>query len=161
MAPNKYRDLIQAIFLYVKSVKLFLTTFFFLGVSSVRSDILSRFFQFVQGLRVSPSRKVTVMCGVAAGDVSTTTGQNLHMIRLETGLDPLASQPAMVKAAILSRVQEVPELDTWGVEYLGKQLEPRCFTMHAKVFIIYISTFKFQLKRLKYFEFPLKSTMKH
>ena len=65
------------------------------------------------------------MCGVAAGDVSTTTGQNLHMIRLETGLDPLGSRATVVKVAILSRVQEVPELDTWRVEYLGKLLEAR------------------------------------
>ena len=85
---------------------------------------MSRYLKFVQGLKVSPSREVTVLCGVVAGDVSTTTGQNLHMIRLETGLDPLGSRATVVKVAILSRVQEVPELDTWRLQYLCKLPRP-------------------------------------
>ena len=95
------------------------------GLSSVRADILSRYLKFVQGLKMSPSREVTVMCGVVEGDVTTTTGQNLDLIRRETGLDPPASSATRVKAAILSRVQEVPALDTWRLEYLGKLLEAR------------------------------------
>ena len=95
------------------------------GLPSVRADILSRYLKFVQGLKMSPSREVTVMCGVVEGDVSTTTGQNLDLIRRETGLDPPASSATRVKAAILSRVQEVPALDTWRLEYLGKLLEAR------------------------------------
>ena len=51
------------------------------GLSSVRADILSRYLKFVQGLKMSPSREVTVMCGVVEGDVTTTTGQNLDLIR--------------------------------------------------------------------------------
>ena len=95
------------------------------GLSSVRADILSRYLKFVQGLKMSPSREVTVMCGVVEGDVTTTTGQNLDLIRRETGLDPPASSATRVKAAILSRVQKVPELDTWRLENLGKLLEAR------------------------------------
>ena len=52
----------------------------------MRGDILSRYLKFVQGLKVGPFREVTVMCGVVARDASTSTGQNLNMIRLETGL---------------------------------------------------------------------------
>ena len=65
------------------------------------------------------------MCGVVAGDVNTTTGQNLHVIRWETGLDPLATSLAKMKEVIGSRLATVPEEDGWRLQYLGKLLEAR------------------------------------
>ena len=95
------------------------------GLSSVRCDIMSRYVKFARGLRLSPAREVSVMFGVVAGDVSTTTGNNLNTIRLETGLDPLACSLVKVKAELGGRVVAVPEGDVWRVKYLGKLLQAR------------------------------------
>ena len=95
------------------------------GLSSVRSDILSRYVKFARGLKFSPSMEVSVMFGVVAGDVSTTTGQNLNTIRSETGLDPLACSLVKVREELAGRLVAVPVGDVWRVKYLGKLLEAR------------------------------------
>ena len=95
------------------------------GQSSVRSDILSRYVKFVRGLKLSPSREVAVMFGVVAGDVNTTTGQNMNILRLETGLDPLTSSLVKLKAELGRKLVAVPDEDIWRVKYLGKLLEAR------------------------------------
>ena len=95
------------------------------GLSSVRSDILSRYVKFARGLKLSPSMEVSVMFGVVAGDACTTTGQNLNMIRLETGLDPLACSLVKLKEELGGRVVAVPDGDVWRLKYLGKLLEAR------------------------------------
>ena len=95
------------------------------GLSSVRSDILSRYVKFVRGLKLSPSREVAVMFGVVAGDVNTTTGQNMNILRLETGLDPLTSSLVKLKAELGRKLVAVPDEDIWRVKYLGKLLEAR------------------------------------
>ena len=95
------------------------------GLTSVRSDILIRYSKFVRGLRVSPSMEVSVMCGVVAGDVNTTTGQNLNVIQWETGLDPLAASVAKMREAFGKGVATVPDEDGWRLQYLGKLLEAR------------------------------------
>ena len=75
----------------------------------MRRDILARKMKFVRGLRVSPSMEVSFMCDVVASDVNTTTGQNLNVIRRETGLDPLGTSFAKLKEVIGSRLATVPE----------------------------------------------------
>ena len=95
------------------------------GLSSVRCDILARYVKFVRGLKLSPSREVAVMFGVVAGDVNTTTGQNMNIIRLETGLDPLTGSLVKMKADICSKLVAVPDEDIWRVKYLCKLLEAR------------------------------------
>ena len=62
---------------------------------------------------------------VVAGDVTTTTGKNLYVLRSETGLDPLATSLVKMKAAVWSRVVAVPVDDVWRLEYIGKLLEAR------------------------------------
>ena len=64
--------------------------------------------KFVKGLKASPSVEVSVMFGVVAGDVTTTTGKNLYVLRWETGLDPLATSLVKMKAAIWSKLAAVP-----------------------------------------------------
>ena len=83
--------------------------------------------KLVRGLSmmVSPSMEVSEMCGVVAGDVNTTTGQNLSVIRWETGLDPLTASLVKMKAAIVNRLAEVPGEDVWRLQYLCKLLEAR------------------------------------
>ena len=57
------------------------------GLTSVRNDVMARFNKFLKALRNSPSMEVAVMCGVAAGDVQTTTGSNRNLLEKETGLN--------------------------------------------------------------------------
>ena len=73
----------------LKGVKHFLTNPLYNSTSSVRCDILARYSKFVKGLRVSPSKEVTIMCGVVAKDVQSTTGHNLSIIGWETRVDSL------------------------------------------------------------------------
>ena len=65
------------------------------------------------------------MFGVVAGDVSTTTGQNLNNICLETGLDPLASSLVNIKEELGNNKVAVPDEDVWRMRYLAKLLEAR------------------------------------
>ena len=95
------------------------------GLSSVRTDILSRYRKFVAGLLSSPSMEVRVMCRVAAGDVRTTTGRNLWYLRRETGLNPLKISSVKLREALACQVSTVPEVDRWRVSYLAKLLEAR------------------------------------
>jgi hypothetical protein len=95
------------------------------GLSSVRCDILARYSKFVKGLRVSPSMEVTIMCGVVARDVQSTTGHNLNILGWETGLDPLTCSQDKLRAALSMRLPAVPDGDTWRMNYLGKLLEAR------------------------------------
>ena len=46
---------------------------------------MARYVNFVDGLHSTPSMEedVRVMCGVAAGDVITTTGRNLWSLKTE------------------------------------------------------------------------------
>ena len=60
-----------------------------------------------------------------AGDVNTTTGQNMNILRLETGLDPLTSSLVKLKAELGRKLVAVPDEDIWRVKYLGKLLEAR------------------------------------
>ena len=95
------------------------------GLTSVRCDILSRYSKFVKGLRVSPSMEVTIMCGVVTNDVQSTTGHNLNIVQLETGLDPLTCSQEKIKSALGMRLPNVPDGDCWRLKYLGKLLEAR------------------------------------
>ena len=96
-----------------------------IGLSSVETDILSRYVKFVAGLRTSPSMEVRVMCGVAAGDVRTTTGRNLWFLKQKTGLDPLSSCSGKMKAVLGNKLAVVPDRDRWRVSYLERLLEER------------------------------------
>ena len=95
------------------------------GLTSVRSDILARYSKFVRGLMASPSMEVAVLCGVVAGDVQTTTGSNLNLLRSETGLDTLSTSLDKVKMVLGQRLAVVPDSDTWRIKYLGKLLKAR------------------------------------
>ena len=90
-----------------------------------RTDILARFTQFVRGLRASPSMEVAVLCGVVAGDVQTTTGNNLHLVMEETGINPVNCSSSKVKEVLGVKLAVVPDHDSWRVAYLGKLLEAR------------------------------------
>ena len=94
-------------------------------LTSVRTDVLGRYGKFVRGLYASPSREVSVMCSIATKDVCTTTGRNLYLIQMETGLNPLQASAASVKAELGRRAAPVPDSDNWRLGYLAKLLEER------------------------------------
>ena len=95
------------------------------GLTSVKTDIMSRYTKFVDGLHSSPSMEVRVMFGVAAGDVRTTTGRNIRFLVRETGLDPLCSSSVLVKKVLAGKVASVPDRDKWRIKYLARMLEER------------------------------------
>ena len=95
------------------------------GLSSVRIDILSRYAKFLRGLKHSASMEVAVMFGVVKGDVQTTTGQNIRMLRMETSLDPIIVDSVAIRTALVDMIPPVPEADRWRLKYLGSMLETR------------------------------------
>ena len=95
------------------------------SMTSVKTDILARFVKFVRGLRASPSKEVSVLCGVVAGDVQTATGNNLNLLMQEIGLDPVKTSSDMVKKILSLKMTAVPETDSWRLPYLVKLLEQR------------------------------------
>ena len=94
-------------------------------LTSVRTDILSRYTKFIAGLHSSPSMEVSIMSRVVAGDVRTTTGLNLRLIMMETGVEPTSSSAARVKAALVTNRSPTPDCDRWRLRYLAKLLETR------------------------------------
>ena len=95
------------------------------GISHVRDDILARYVTFLKSLRKSPSKEVSVLVHLVGRDVRTTTGNNLHLLRELTGLDPWCCTSREVKKVLVERLSAVPEQDLWRVPYLGKLLEQR------------------------------------
>ena len=95
------------------------------NLTSVRTDALSRYVKFVAGLWSSPSKEVSVMCGVVARDVRTTTGLNLRLVKMETGMDPLNTSAVKVKAVLGNKLVTIPDMDRWRLGYMAKLLEER------------------------------------
>ena len=92
----------------------------------MRLDILARYIKFVKGLRASPSMEVAVLCGVVSGDVQTTTGSNLNLIRLETERNIMACSLDKVRAELGRKMAApVPDSDVWRLGYLAKLLQER------------------------------------
>ena len=95
------------------------------GISHVRDDILARYVTFLKSLRESPSVEVSVLANIVSRDIRTTTGNNLHLIRDLSELNPWACTSRQVKKVLGDRLSEVPVLDIWRLPYLGKLLEQR------------------------------------
>ena len=100
-------------------------------LTSVRIDALSRYTKFLKGLRSSPSHEVRVMYGVVSADVLSTTGHNICLIKMETGLDPTQATSHAVKQELVKKTPPVPEIDGWRLVYLGKMLETRGEAFYA------------------------------
>ena len=96
------------------------------GFPSARTDILSRFVKFFQGLLVAPSHEVRTVALLVARDIRTTTGKNLDLIRQEANMDPWTVKSHAVKKKLTqSETVDVREEDKWRVKYLAKLLEQR------------------------------------
>ena len=85
------------------------------GISHVRDDILARYVTFLRSLRESPSKEVSVLVHLVGRDIRTTTGNNLHLVRDLTGLDPWSCTSRQVKKVLRERLSDAPEQDLWRV----------------------------------------------
>ena len=71
------------------------------------------------------------MCGVLAGDVQTTTGSNVRLLQMETGLDPFTATSEAIKKILVSRLPGVPDRDKWRLGYLTNLLQARGEAFYA------------------------------
>ena len=95
------------------------------GISHIRDDLMARYVTFLQSLRRSPSKEVSVLVHIASKDIRATTGNNVHLVRDLSGLDPWCCRSWHVKKVMGDRLRQVPEQDVWRLEYLAKLLERR------------------------------------
>ena len=91
---------------------------------SIRQQALARYVGFYQSLLKSPSKEVAVVSRIVGKDATTTTGNNLLSLRLETGLDVRLGQVLKTKKA-LDVKPAVPEVDSWRLPLLSKYLKNR------------------------------------
>ena len=81
----------------------------------------------------NPSLEVSILVHLVGRDIRTTTGNNLHLIRDLTGLDPWSCTSRLVKEELVNSVKEVPAQDMWRLPYLCKLLEQRVERHHQMV----------------------------
>ena len=86
---------------------------------------MARYTKFVRGLKESPSSEVAVLFGVTSRDVRSTTGSNMHLLRMETGLDPLSTTNVKIKEKMSLKLAMVPGTDEWRLPYLARLLGER------------------------------------
>ena len=60
---------------------------------------------------------------LAARDMSSTTGRNLHLIRQETNLNPWVAAPSCVRLNL--SLSTVPAMDEWRLPVLQSYLQKR------------------------------------
>ena len=96
------------------------------GLTSAKVDILARYRNFFQGLRLSPSYEVAVMANIAGRDMRSFTGSNLRLVQDISGLDPWVCSSFKLKMMLQQKEQVmVPMQDKWRVQYLGMLLAQR------------------------------------
>ena len=86
------------------------------GLAPLRNLVLGRYPAFYQRMALSPSREVTMLAELAAGDRRTVTSGNLAYVSALTGLDCATAGWLDLKAAL--PVQEVPEAERWRLGLL-------------------------------------------
>ena len=64
-----------------------------------------RYLKFFRGLLKSPTREVLIMANIAARDVRSTVGKNLHFIQTESGKDPWTISPGEGRSATRRQVE--------------------------------------------------------
>ena len=90
---------------------------------TVKQQLLSRFVNFVKKLMRSTSPEVSVVANMVARCARSTTGRNLMQIERETNLDPWITPAWMIRETVVRA--EVPPMEGWRVQYLGKLLDDR------------------------------------
>ena len=90
---------------------------------TVKQQLVGRYVNFVKQLLNSSSPEVCVVANIVGRCARSTTGRNLLNIERETQLDPWTSESWMVRSAVPR--SEVPAMQGWRVQYLGKLLDSR------------------------------------
>ena len=86
------------------------------GQAPLRNLVLGRYPAFFQRMAWSPSREVTILAELAAGDRRTVTAGNLAYVSAVTGLDCATAGWLDLKAAL--PVKEVPDGEKWRLGLL-------------------------------------------
>ena len=94
------------------------------GLPSMRASILACYGKFYQSVRHSPALEIRTLACIAAADIRSTTGANLHNITKEYSIDP-RENIAKCKQTILERRVPVPDMDRWRIPCLTKYLADR------------------------------------
>ena len=63
------------------------------------------------------------MANIVAHDLGSTTGRNMSTVRRETGLNPWAAAPYLVREHIPKA--EIPKQDHWRLDLLSKYITQR------------------------------------
>ena len=95
------------------------------GISHIRNDVLARYVTFLRSLRESCSKEVSVLVHLVGRDIRTTTGNNLHLVKDLSGLDPWSCTSKEIKEKLAERIKLAPDQDLWRIPYLSKLLEQR------------------------------------
>ena len=91
--------------------------------TTARGDALTRYGKFFKSLRASTSKEVATMANLVSRDIQTTTGKNLRLIEISSGLSAWdAGQDNLKEAVRMKEVVSVDEVDRWRIPYLGKLL---------------------------------------
>ena len=92
----------------------------------MKVKLFTRFIGFFRSLLESPSREVSVTARLGARDLRTSVGQNLDLIRRETGLDPWCLSKQTLRSVLMENEKtEVPAGDEWRCQFLMKLLDMR------------------------------------
>ena len=91
--------------------------------TTLRTQILSRYVKFFQKLLSSKSLEVKILAELVGKDATSTTGNNLARIRLESGLDPWVVSGSTMSAKLPPA--EVPDQDEWRLPLLEKYIRKR------------------------------------
>ena len=92
------------------------------GLTSLKTDMLSRYVKFVSSLQHSASAEV--VANIVLRDVRSNTGANVRFLETETGLD-LRSGVSRIKRILTTKLCLPEDYDSWRLQYLGKLLTER------------------------------------
>lgn len=103
----------------------FLDQLLMCGLTSVKSDVMSRYTKFLQTLTKSPSSEVVTMSNIVSRDVRSTTGSNVQYILNQTGLDANNCSLVEMRKTLKMCVLEPDACDMWRLKYLQDLLTAR------------------------------------
>ena len=91
--------------------------------TTARADALTRYAKFFRSLRASTSREVATMANLVSRDIQTTTGKNLRLVEMASGLSAWdAGQERLKEAVKMKEAVTVEEHNRWRIPYLSKLL---------------------------------------
>ena len=92
-----------------------------------------RYLKFFRGLLKSPTREVLIMANIAARDVRSTVGKNLHFIQTESGKDLWTITSVTLGLLLPARRQKCHKKTTGDYSTLQDYLKRGAsFTMTAR-----------------------------